>query len=512
MAYALPIARPRPALAPLLVVSTILLSTLFPFYWLARPYVMGFWDPTIYVASAMALVAGQGYVMPMYPDALPNNYYPPGYSLLLAAIWRLLPPFPESFPILQALHLAVTAAFFAVAAVVLLRAYRCDTGTTGWALLLAAMTPSAVQLSTTIGTDTLYGLLSLCAVALVGTGDQRPRRLLVGGACALAAYYTRSAGIALLLALAIVGLIQMRHARWGRAVALGWPVLGAAPWTLWTMTHGGVGYLAQWRTGIPGALTPLTGPDVLFNVVAVNLVSGLDSLWVVAPMLTDVPLLGMLLLLWVGYRAWQRRWATRESVFLYLGLYVLVMLVWPWRVPGRFVWPIAPLLAAEALEGLQALGGVLARRTRWSLAGGHLIVPSIVLVLSIYLLGAAAWRLHAEGWAGGPVPREILDDMLDMAAYIRENTPPDAVLGTYHDNSGAWWWLYTGRYTLDAVGRLDDNGAFFLAGQRSGDASQVTYYLTDFEGPAKGFAPAWAGPLRYCAPAGTVCLYGPRSG
>jgi hypothetical protein len=511
MAQALPIARRRSALAPLLVAGIVLVGVLLPFYWLARLYVIGFWDPSIYLASAAALAAGEGYVMPMYPDATPNTYYPPGYSLLLAAIWPILPPFPESLPALEALSLAVTVGFFIVATVVLLRIYRCDAATTSWALLLAAMTPSAVQLSTAVGTDTLYGLLSLGAVALVGTGDHGPRRLLFGSACALAAYYTRSAGVAVLLALAIIGLIQARQGRLGRALALGWPLLGAVPWVLWTASHGGVGYIAQWRAGVPGAIAPLTGPEVVLNVLAMQLLAGLDTLWVVAPALTDVPLLGTVLLLWVEYRALKRWYTTREAAPLYLALYLLVLVTWPWRVPGRFVWPVAPLLAAEAIEGIRALGCVLTRRTKWSLAGGHLIVPAIVLALSAYLLGAAAWRLHTEGWAGAPVPREILDDMLHTADYVRENTPADAVLGTAHDNSGAWWWLYTGRYTLDAVGRLDDNGAFFLAGRPAGDPQQVTYYLTDYEGPAKGVAPDWAGPLRYCAPAGTVCLYGPRA-
>jgi hypothetical protein len=506
-----------------LALATLVAAGVGGFYWVARPHVLAFSDAAVYVASAQALAAGRGYVLPMYPGEPPNTYFPPGYSLVLATIWRVAPTFPANLTALQLLSLALTAAFLALSAVVLARSYRLPPLTIALAVALASTTLIALQLSTALGSDTLYGVLSLAAILCVGTGEHRPRRLLLGGVCAVAAYYTRTVGLSLILALALVGFRQLRRGDRLRGACLMWPAAATLPWLVWTSLQGGAGYVAQWRAGVPGYFPPVADPGAFLSVVATNALRGHDVFWNVAPALIDLPLLSPLLMAWVLLCAWQRWRRTGDSVFCYLGLYVLILLAWPWHVPGRFLWPVAPLVAADALVGLQALWRLVNRRWARGLRHGYLVAVAFVLAFNAAVLGTAALRLRAEGWVGGPVPLSVYEAMLSTATYLDTHVAPSAVLGTNRWDTAAWWWLYTERQALDSIARADGQGAFFRGGQPAGDAALVDYFIYQVDngvpgaddGPAVEAQLVARGVARtpvFCAGDATICVYDWRSG
>src|SRR5690242_1322984 len=64
---------------------------------------IGFYDEAVYVASAQSLASGAGYRNPSLPDSPPQAKYPPGTAILLSAVWRLFPVFPDNLPLMKAL-------------------------------------------------------------------------------------------------------------------------------------------------------------------------------------------------------------------------------------------------------------------------------------------------------------------------------------------------------------------------------------------------------------------------
>ena len=71
-----------------------------------------FEDDGIYVVLAKSLATGQGYRYLNLPGAPVAAHYPPGFPLMLAALWTLWPAFPENvalFKLANVILLAVAA-------------------------------------------------------------------------------------------------------------------------------------------------------------------------------------------------------------------------------------------------------------------------------------------------------------------------------------------------------------------------------------------------------------------
>ena len=504
----------------------------FLYFW-ARPPVLPLADAPLYVSSAQALAAGQGYRLPGYPTAPPNTYFPPVYPVLLAAIFALQPDFPANLPLLQLASLLTFYALLAVSAVALRRFYQASPRDVALALLLASTTPVALKLSTAVMSDSLYGVLALGALLLVEASRDRPGArglgLLLGGATlAVLAYYTRTAGIALLAALAIEGLRRASRLAPARLALLLCPLLAATPWFVVTSLHGGSAYLRQLLRGTPGYHVGLDSPAHLAHVVLGHLALGLDILWVVAPLLVDLSPLGTALLLYVAYRSARAWWRGGPVVHLYVLLYLVLLLLWPWRVPGRFLWPMAPLLAWHALVGVRAgaawveragrrpaaaalrdrasplratavgaLRALWRRRREWRSTSDRAhpgpvalearqdapatlvatVIVGSVLAFNAAAAGVAIRLLATEGWVGEPVPQATYQTMLATAAYLRAVAPADAVLGTNHWHTASWWYLYTGRRTIDALARADGLEPFYVRRALAGAPAAVTYFV-----------------------------------
>ena len=81
--------------------------------WTITPWPVGvFQDDAIYVVLAKALASGEGFRMINMPGAPHGTHFPPGYPLVLAALWKLFPSFPDNivvFKFLNAAFLAGTA-------------------------------------------------------------------------------------------------------------------------------------------------------------------------------------------------------------------------------------------------------------------------------------------------------------------------------------------------------------------------------------------------------------------
>jgi hypothetical protein len=341
------------------------------YYW-ARPPVLPLADATVYVASAQALAAGQGYRLPGYLAAPPNTFYPPGYPLVLAGLFRVWPEFPANLPLLQAFALGAFYALLGLSVVVLRRCYGATWRDIALATLLAATTPMALKASTAIMSDSLYGVLVLASVLVVRAGWRQAgvrglALLLAGALLGVAAFYTRTAGVVLVAALALDSLRRARGAGVGRMAVVVLPLLLVLPWLAWTTLGDDAGYLRHSVSGAGAYHLSLSSPANVARVVLGNLAEGADILWVVAPLFVDLWPLGVALLLYVAWRSGRAWWQGGDAIYLYLLLYLALMLVWPWRVPGRFLWPVAPVLAWYLVVGL---------RDGWTLALAAVRRPS----------------------------------------------------------------------------------------------------------------------------------------
>ena len=71
------------AIAALVLLVAILTVTPWP--------VGAFQDDAIYTVLAKALATGEGFRLINLPGSPHNTHYPPGYPLVLAALWKLWP-------------------------------------------------------------------------------------------------------------------------------------------------------------------------------------------------------------------------------------------------------------------------------------------------------------------------------------------------------------------------------------------------------------------------------------
>ncbi|TWH21909.1 hypothetical protein JD82_03779 [Prauserella rugosa] len=111
----------------------------------------------------------------------------------------------------------------------------------------------------------------------------------------------------------------------------------------------------------------------------------------------------------------------------------------------RYFQPFLPVYILFTVIGLYALSRLVARG-RFRQAALHLL-PTVALLFSLVALPQWAWRF---GWEAAT----IRDTNVSVAAWIRGNLPPDAVVGVKDVGAVAY---YSGHKVVDTIG-LTSNG------------------------------------------------------
>ncbi|MEO7856760.1 MAG: hypothetical protein ABIU76_07085, partial [Gemmatimonadaceae bacterium] len=177
-------------------------------WWASVPYVVGVWhDDGVYALLGRAIATGEGFHYTHLPGAPAATHYPPAYPLMLAAVWRLAPSFPDNisaFLVLNAL-LASVAALGAYRFTRLRLAWR-DEAAAAFAVSAMLATPalalSGAVLSESLFLAALWPVLHLADDVVDGPGDVR--RALMAGASIGALMLVRTHAVAALIALAVV--------------------------------------------------------------------------------------------------------------------------------------------------------------------------------------------------------------------------------------------------------------------------------------------------------------------
>lgn len=410
-------------------------------------------DNAGYVTLAYSLLKTHAYTELFDPARLPHIKYPPVFPATLAALMLLG---VRGWVGLKGVAAASTVA---VALLTHLWARRrmSPLAATGVALAVA-LSSAVIYYSHWVLSDPLFlalTLLSLWALEHAdgdagradtaapghpgehGTGAEGPAPgwLVLGVAAAGLAYFTRSAGIPLLVALlAWLALRRRWRALAASAVALGVPAL---LWWLRSRSVARAGYGSEFwlvdpytpelgRVGIGGLLGRM-GAN-LVGYVGTHVPGG-----IVGTRGAMVPVLGLALfvLAVVGWvRSARRRLGPTE---LFVPLYTGLILLWPVVWSGdRFALPLFPLLFGYAALALAWLGGRLGR------SGG--LVAGSVAFLVVALPALKSWSgavreasacgamVRAQGPFACYGPR--VESFVDAAAWSGANLPPGSAVLT----------------------------------------------------------------------------------
>ncbi|MBI4545936.1 MAG: hypothetical protein HY703_12120 [Gemmatimonadetes bacterium] len=387
-------------------------------------------DNAAYVTLARSLVEQRAY-LDLYDPATPaHTQYPPVFPGILAL--ALLAGL-DTWIWLKLVIVGFSAAAIAFSYLWLRRRRR-----PGLALAVAAvlaLSPGVLHLSHWVLSDVpfwTFTALALWAFERLPPGQRG--RLWLAIAAIILAYFTRSAGLPLVLAAAAWLALRRRWRDLGLLAAVFLPL--ALAWWLRARAHGGVIYAEQfWAVNPYRPDLGRMGPLDLLNRVVQNdrhymtehlpiLVFGLEGsfFFPVSATLAVFAIFG-----WVGRLG--RRLGVAE---LFLPLYVGLLFVWPEVWSGeRLLLPALPLVLAYAGEAFIRLARRrLSRRgARWAGAAATLgiILTGVPALHASARQGLECTRLHRAGLPYACLPSDW-QDFFAMAEWSRDRLPAGAVV------------------------------------------------------------------------------------
>lgn len=423
------------------------------------PWPVGvFQDDAIYVVLAKALASGEGFRMINLPGAPHATHFPPGYPLVLAALWKLVPTFPDNivvFKFVNALFLAGTAVFtyrFART--------RLDLGPLASFVGSAVGTISVVVLMITgvVLSEPLYMLLVIPALLAAerAADDGAWQWAVAAGALIGVLTLVRNVGVFLLPAAV---LVMLSRRQW-RAAAITAVVAIAfiGPWQLWVSAYqaetpapfvGKYGAYGPWLSegyragGLAFARAVLDkNANELFGFLG-YIALPVVRVW---PRLVS---LGAVLGL-VGVGAWSA-WKRIPITIVFLLGYGAVILVWPFE-PTRFAlvwWPVLAVLFAAGVRHVW--------RWRPPALASRIVRGTTLATALVVLSGYGAYNLRGvrqKWWVN--IQSDAGTQAKPIAEWVARATRPEDVVITDHD---LIVYLYTGRRavptaTFTALGRI----------------------------------------------------------
>ena len=411
-----------------LLAAAVLVVAALVAWWASVPYVVGVWhDDGVYALLGRAIASGHGFHYTQFPGAPAATHYPPAYPLLLAAVWRLAPSFPDNI----SAFLAVNAVLVGVAALGMYRFVRWlewrDEAAAGVALAASLTTP-VLALSGAVLSESLF--LAMCWPALaiseraVAPGASRREVLAAGGVIGvLMLVRTHAVALAVALALVLVTRRRARHALLALAAAF----VIVLPWQLWTMLatprvpaalEGAYGsYLGWFVAGVREGGLPFVAATARVNLAELWLLA--QDRVIPADAVFPRSLATALLLLLVAIGAWALSRRAPVTAW-FLAIYLAIVVVWPYT-PWRFLWAVWPLVLLCAAAGASRLWRESARS--WTRA-----VVALVIALPAFGMLRTEWRAYATRAWSAPAMQAGAQITPVVAWVGRNTTSSDMVL------------------------------------------------------------------------------------
>ncbi len=438
--------------AAALVLAALTPSAYLAWRWRELPHLGIYHDDAIYFVTAKSLAAGEGYRIESFPGRPWQTKYPPLFPLLLSAVWRAAPSFPENLRLAALvcwlmLPLLVAASWLWFGALGL--------GARRRAVLCAwlALNPVVAGFSLMVMSELLFAALLAATVwMLERAGRQRDSALwaAASGALAGAAYLARSAALPL-LATAPACFVWRRQ--WRKAAAF---FCGMTPailaWELWKLGHlmPGNDTVTLYYTSYLGYYLANVSLSNLWLVLQVNcseLVTGLGDVLMFfdAHNFASLTLARITLAAAVAgvVRLVRRTGALQFPVFA--AAYIPILLLWHYPPNARFVMPLAPLLLAGFSEEIGRLWRLI--RPAWSRQWTRKRAGAAAMTMAAAsICGVAAhrtvWGLTVFLPRVFSVHQEALEQSQPAYRWIAGRLPAEASLLAYDDPVV---YLYTGR-------------------------------------------------------------------
>ncbi len=426
--------------------------------WVNRTFAAGLWhDEANYLLLARS-IRQLGYHDLLTLGSPLHTHYPPGFPTLLA-FWSL--PIGENVQVLIAVVVLCSVGALALLYDVMRR--RAGPGVALTVLALSALNPELVLHAGRPLSEApymLFATLALWAVlrepsTSIGTGRPTRRWALLAIAAALCAALTRLVGVTMVGALFFHWLLERRFRR---ALVLG--VAGAisvGSWLAWSVVapneqRVGRSYIADatFSDGPQQSLLGTLAERVTTNIsaYATEQLQGNLPQPTIASVLKRVSpdgrfagvgvvdnLIGIAALLSLGVIGVWALWKQARLVIMYLGLYALLLVVWPFY-QGRFLVPVLPILHWVVVSG--AVG--LSVKRRWLrpvpfvIAGGIL---AMAVARDIQAIRDTTRCVRADATTSVGCFPEAERGFFAAMSFIRRSTPDSAIFmaGTDHQLS-----------------------------------------------------------------------------
>lgn len=406
-----------------------------------------YFDDGMYVILAKAIATGQGYRWLHVPGAPPAVHFPPGYPIVLAALWKLFPDFPANVLVFKIANVCFLAAAAAATTVFARRRFAFSRAGSAALGVGAAIGIPTLVLALQVMSEPLFLALllpTLLAAEHLVAVDARSRDLIVLGLVVAAITLVRSHGIAIAGAVVLPLLAQRRFRDVALfSVAL---VVGLLPWQLWTAAQqgavpaalgGNYETYARWLIGGlredgPGLFTQSIAKTTrsIGQMFGVFTAPGLPNL---AQRIAAAAVLG------TAACGVPRMWRQARVTLLFMVLYLVIVLLWPFR-PERFVWCIWPLIGM-----LPVLGGraILHWRPAAADRRQRLVRVAAIGIVCAIALGYARYTVRGyrgQWWAA--ITRTNSATARPLVQWVRRNTGPNEVIAS---NIEPMIYLYTNR-------------------------------------------------------------------
>jgi hypothetical protein len=395
-------------------------------------------DDGLQYLTARSVAVGNGYRIQSLPENPAETKFPPLDSLYLSIVWKLNPIFPANL---------IQASFFCWATFALLLAlswtYYGHLGTPPWRLYvlgtLLAINPYLILFGVTPFAEVFFSCFVLTALVLVE--KEGYSWAILAGLAASGAYLTRTAGLALLVAIPAWYLWRRRRAN---ALAFALAMLPAVlGWTLWSK-------YAMYKTDDPTLIYYIdyfrghsmsVGLDNIAIVVWKNLDQTLYAIGsLILPKVVDLSAVKILTqVLAVAAIAGVVRMVRKGQMVPYalFGLVsVAILLVWHFPPNERLVLPLLPLVAAGLVTELEQLGrnikGAFRHKDRSQRVAAALFGGGVAILLAAVAV-VQCFVTFSYLDQSADQKRAKLVDLKQAYAWISANLPPDAKILSYDD-------------------------------------------------------------------------------
>jgi len=381
-------------------------------------------DNAEFIILARSLSHTGEYQVDSTPDPQPATKFPPLFPGMLALVEWVA---PGSIPAMKWLIVL----FYAASIPVIFKLFQEQSGTPHAWLVSATclVSPYLLDLSHEVMSEVPFLALSAAAVLVASREDRGWRSLAAILALVMAAYYVRTAGIALMVA---VLLYDARLGKWRSVTVLATGmVLLSLPWTLYLQSNGG---------GIYGQALLLVDPyrPQLGYIGAGDAIGRvMRNLFAYGQLYfgrMTIPLLSVdsddygytdalghgIVMICLAAHAYE---AVRKGISLptlYLAVYSGMLLCWPEAWSGlRFLIPVAPFVFHVHFRGAQDL---LCRLSLSALNRTRLTVVLVTAVLGVNTIASGAMAMSRE------VETTSWRDYYAAARWIRDHTQPNALI------------------------------------------------------------------------------------